>query len=205
MGGGRIGQAVFNAATTASALNVQGGTTLGRDIFTVGTTVSGQTVLGGGVVGRQIFEAVGTASAQGLFGIVPAATTAEARTKTNTSVAMTPAVMKDSPFAPRAYVAFNSAGTITQIQRVSSVNKQADGIFRIRWSPALPTANYVVAPFAAQSGQEGGLFANVYVSGGVAQQTASAVDLGLFNADTPTNLARDSAGLAGCTVFCSGA
>lgn len=200
MGAGAVGRELFGAAATASAQGHLGAGAVGIEVLQAGTTASAQSHLGGGTVGVRILEAQTTASAASITGGANAATTAQVANPAVTASAayVSPDKMRYSPWGVRAYVNFTCAAEVQQSQRVSSVTREAEGRFKIKWTPALPTADYA---WVAAGGAAGNEIALIFSADTSSQPTISALNL---IADSPSDILNDPNNAASVAVFCSG-
>ena len=100
--------------------------------------------------------------------------------------AQIPTVSGTAPiYMCRAWVRFNSAGTIAASGNVTSVTKNGTGDYTVNFTNAMPDANYA-ANITSQS--NGGIVDAVCVKDGVAPTTSA---LRVFNCSATTGAGRD--------------
>lgn len=118
---------------------------------------------------------------------VTSATKSDQETGTSTTTAVTPAQQKNHDGSAKAWVAFNSSGTIGAGYNVTSVTKNATGDFTVNFTTAFASANYVCNVTSETGG--GAPLAFVYTS---TAKTTTAMRVAFENASgaaltDPTN------------------
>jgi hypothetical protein len=205
------GSAVPSANTLSSILDIAGSTT-GNILYRSG---GGWTVLAPGTNGQVLTQGAST-PAWGSAGTVSnvtivgagltansgtcnisttgtctltttAATKSNQETGTSTTTVVTPAQQQSHDSAAKAWVAFNSSGTIGAQYNVTSVTKNATGDFTVNFTTAFASANYACQVTSETAG--GAPLALIYTA---TAKTASAMRIAFENASgaaftDPTN------------------
>ena len=107
--------------------------------FAVATATTGNSA-----VNKTQFDAKTGQATTSNLGISRAATQAEVNALTNTTEYVAPATAAAAPWAAKAWVVFDSTGTILKAYNVSSVYRNSLGDFTVTFTTAMPSANYVI-------------------------------------------------------------
>lgn len=144
------GLRLLNTATTAAAQQQLGGGTVGQVVFEAATTASAVGQIGAGTVGAQILATTTTAAAQAIVGSVSAATQAEMEAVASNSVVATPRNMHWHPGVAKAWL-FASANTDVNIKasyNIATVSVMSTGVFNIVFGSSMSTSFYAVPGMA---------------------------------------------------------
>lgn len=114
------------------------------------------------------------------------ATQAEMETATSTTTAVSPGRAQYHPGVSKAWVKFNSTGTISASYNVTSVTQNGTGDYTINFTTAFSSANYVICGFAHKTGEQ------PYITGGANfSQAVGSVRINVYSPGTglldPTN------------------
>ena len=115
--------------------------------FAVATATTGNSA-----VNKTQFDAKTGQANQTTVGVARAATQAETNARTNTTEYVAPATAAAAPWAAKAWVVFDSTGSILRAYNVSSVYRNSTGDFTITFTTAMASADYVVNTCMRNSG-----------------------------------------------------
>lgn len=179
------GTAVPTAASLSSVLDLVGSAAQGDILYRNGTI---WTRLATGAAGQVLQSGGAGANPSWTTGGLAAASQAEQETGSSTAVSVTPGRQQYHPSACKAWVKFNSAGTVAASYNTTSVTDNGTGDWTVNIATDMSSANYAGVAFGGRSGASTGMSYNVVAMAAGTFQIKAVVVTDGFTATDPDTL-----------------